>query len=152
MRLTKQTNYAVRILMYCAANTGRLSQIPEIANAYGLSDAFLFKVLRPLVTHNFVRSVRGRNGGIELAMPAAEIHLSDVIRTTEDSFAMADCFEPEGADCPLLNHCGLNIALHEALDAFFQVLERYTIADIISQRSGIEKLLGLDELGVVATA
>lgn len=40
MRLTKQTNYAVRMLMYCAANEGYLSRIPEIAKAYGVSELF----------------------------------------------------------------------------------------------------------------
>lgn len=48
MRLTKQTNYAVRMLMYCAANGEKLSRIPEIARAYGVSELFLFKILQPL--------------------------------------------------------------------------------------------------------
>lgn len=143
MRLTRQTNYAIRIMMYCAANEGRLSQIPEIAAAYNLSDAFLFKILKPIVTHGFVESVRGRNGGIRLAKPANKIFLSDVVRITEDSFAMADCFEADGTDCPLVDHCGLNVALNEALNAFFAVLGKYSIKDLTNKKSGIEKLLGL---------
>ena len=59
MRLTRQTNYAVRILMYCAANSGRLSRIPEIAGAYGVSELFLFKILQPLVEARLVETVRG---------------------------------------------------------------------------------------------
>lgn len=143
MRLTKQTNYAIRILMYCAANDGKLSQIPEIASAYNLSEAFLFKILKPIVKHGFVESTRGRNGGIKLARDASNIKLSEIVRITEDNFAMADCFEADGTDCPLLNHCGLNMALREALDAFFAVLDKFTIKDLISQRSNIEELLGL---------
>ncbi len=143
MRLTKQTNYALRILMYCAANDNKLSQIPEIAASYNLSEAFLFKILKPIVKHGFVESVRGRNGGIRLARKADQITLSEVVRITEDSFAMADCFDPEGTDCPLLNHCGLNQALGEALAAFFAVLDKYTINDIVADYSRIEQLLGL---------
>jgi len=143
MRLTKQTNYAIRILMYCAANDGKLSQIPEIANAYNLSEAFLFKILRPIVKEGFVESIRGRNGGIRLARPADEIKLSEVVRITEDNFAMADCFEDDGTDCPLLDHCGLNSALREALNAFFAVLDKHTIGDLTKSRSRIEELLGL---------
>lgn len=143
MRLTKQTNYAIRILMYCAANQGKLSQIPEIAGAYGLSDAFLFKVMKPLVHAGLIESVRGRNGGIRLGMPAKKITLSQVVKLTEDNFAMADCFESGGTDCPLVQHCGLNLALSEALAAFFKVLDRYTIANIVEQRPDIEKLLGI---------
>ena len=66
MRLTRQTNYAIRILMYCAANEGRLSRIPEIAAAYSVSELFLFKILQPLVEAGLVQTVRGRNGGVRL--------------------------------------------------------------------------------------
>ena len=143
MRLTKQTNYAIRILMYCAANDGKLSQIPEIASAYHLSESFLFKILKPIVKHGFVESTRGRNGGIRLARPASEIKLSDIVRITEDNFSMADCFEAEGSNCPLVDNCGLNSALKEALGAFFAVLDKYTIDDITNNNSRINELLGL---------
>ena len=49
MRLTRQTNYAMRILMYCATNSGRLSRVADIAAAYSLSELYLFKVMQPLV-------------------------------------------------------------------------------------------------------
>ncbi len=143
MRLTKQTNYAIRIMMYCAANNGKLSQIPEIAAAYNLSEAFLFKILKPIVKYGFVESTRGRNGGIRLARPAEDIKLSEIVRITEDNFAMADCFDADGTDCPLVNHCGLNSALSEALAAFFTVLDKYTIKDITANQSRIDELLGL---------
>ncbi len=143
MRLTRQTNYAIRIMMYCAANQGSLSQIPEIANAYHLSEAFLFKILRPITQHGFVESVRGRKGGIRLARPASSIKLSEVVKITEDSFAMADCFEANGTDCPLVDQCGLSSALNEALDAFFAVLAKYTIDDLANAKPSIHELLGL---------
>lgn len=146
MRLTKQTNYAVRILMYCAANEGRLSSIPEIAETNGLSEAFLFKILKPIVDSGFVYSVRGRNGGIRLAKPADEISLLDVVRVTEDNFAMADCFDNGKTNCPLVNSCTLNTAWSEALAAFFSVLEKYTIADLVEPSTNISHLLGLDTL------
>jgi len=139
--------------MYCAANEGRLSQIPEIATAYNLSESFLFKILKPIVKHGFVESIRGRNGGIKLGRSADEIKLSEVVRITEDSFAMADCFDNDSSDCPLVDHCALNQALREALGAFFTALDKYTIHDLVSQRAGIDKLLGLHLLeGYDATA
>jgi len=111
MRLTKQTNYAVRMLMYCAANEGKLSRIPEIARAYGVSELFLFKILQPLNKAGLVETVRGRNGGVRLGKPAEKISLFDVVRVTEDSFAMAECFEDGAVECPLVDSCGLNSAL-----------------------------------------
>lgn len=144
MRLTRQTNYAIRILMYCTANDGRLSRIPEIAAAYSVSELFLFKILQPLVENGLVATVRGRNGGVKLGRSADTITLFDVVRVTEENFAMAECFEPDGgSDCPLIDHCSLNSALREALNAFFAVLERHTIADLVAARTNMRDLLGI---------
>jgi Rrf2 family iron-responsive transcriptional regulator len=145
MRLTKQTNYAIRILMYCEANKNQLSRIPDIAKAYNVSELFLFKILQPLTKGGIVETVRGRNGGIRLNRDASKISLFDVVRVTEDSFSMAECFETGESDCPLLDSCGLNSALRKALNAFFDVLAQYTIADLVSTRPQINFLLGLEE-------
>jgi Rrf2 family iron-responsive transcriptional regulator len=145
MRLTRQTNYAMRILMYCAANQEQLSRIPEIAHAYSVSELFLFKILQPLVANGLVETVRGRNGGVRLGRPAEQISLFDVVRVTEESFAMAECFESE-TECPLVDSCALNSALREALNAFFEVLSRHTIADLVAERPNMRGLLGIDQL------
>lgn len=145
MRLTRQTNYAIRMLMYCAANDGKLSRVPEIARAYGVSELFLFKILQPLVEHKLVETVRGRNGGVRLGRAAKEISLFDVVRVTEENFAMAECFENDATECPLVDSCGLNSALREALNAFFGVLMKYSIDDLIKARPNVRVLLGLDE-------
>ena len=149
MRLTRQTNYAVRILMYCAVNEGRLSRIPEIAAAYSVSELFLFKILQPLVEAGLVETVRGRNGGVRLGRPAADITLFDVVRVTEESFAMAECFENDAAECPLIDSCGLNSALREALNAFFTVLARHTIADLASSRVEMRTRLGIEDFAPI---
>lgn len=143
MRLTKQTNYAIRMLMYCAANEGRLSRIPEIARSYGVSELFLFKILQPLNKAGLVETVRGRNGGVRLGRAADQIDLLEVVRVTEDSFAMAECFENGVPDCPLVDSCGLNAALSKALKAFFDVLAQYTIDDLVKARPQINFLLGI---------
>ncbi|MBL4727520.1 MAG: iron-responsive transcriptional regulator RirA [Rhizobiaceae bacterium] len=152
MRLTRQTNYAVRILMYCSANEGNLSRVPDIAEAYGLSEAYLFKILKPMMDAKIIESVRGRNGGIRLARDAADITLFDVVRVTEENFALAECFDDENSDCPLIDSCGFNSALREALNAFFEVLGKYTIADMVAARPNINFLLGLEEMEAVAPA
>ena len=127
MRLTRQTNYAVRMLMYCAADAQNLSRIPDIAKSYSVSELFLFKILQPLAKAGIMETVRGRNGGVRLARPADQITLLDVVKTTEDNFAMAECFENDASECPLVDSCGLNSALRRALNAFFEVLSEYTI-------------------------
>lgn len=144
MRLTRQTNYAVRMLMYCAANDGQLSRIADIAKAYAVSELFLFKILQPLTRAGLIESVRGRNGGIRLGRPADKISLLDVVKVTEDNFAMADCFENDASECPLVNSCALNEALRKALGAFFDVLSTYSIDDLVKARPSINFLLGIE--------
>lgn len=143
MRLTKRTNYAIRMMMYCDSNEG-LSRVSSIAQFYDLSEQFLLKILQVLTKAGFVESVRGRNGGIRLARPASEIGLGEIIRKTEDSFALAECFEAGENICPLLSSCGLNQALHEALSAFFKVLDGYTLADLTNNERNLHVLLQLE--------
>lgn len=152
MRLTRQTNYAVRILMYCAANDAPLSRIGDIAKAYSVSELFLFKILQPLTKSGLVHSVRGRNGGIRLGREAGKISLLDVVKVTEDNFAMAECFENDATECPLVNSCALNSALRQALGAFFDVLAGYSIDDLVKARPSINFLLGLEEQSTVPAA
>ena len=142
LRLTRQSNYAIRTLVYCAVNEPGLSRVADIAKAYAISELFLFKLIKPLVENGLLRTVRGRRGGIALGKPADQITLLETIRLTEENFALAECFE-DGADCPLIGECDLNGALREALGAFFTVLESYSIADLAQKKRSIRERLGL---------
>ena len=152
MKLTKQTDYAFRILMFCSSGGDRLSRVADIARAYGASEPFLFKILHPLVEGGIVQTVRGRNGGIRLARPASEITLADVVRLTEDNFTMAECFDLDDSDCPLIENCRLTTALREALDAFMTVLEKYTIEDLAKPSAAVINLLAMIEAGPPTSA
>ena len=142
MRLTRQSNYAIRTLVYCAVNEPGLSRVADIAKAYGISELFLFKLIKPLVENGLLQTVRGRRGGVKLGKPADDITLLDTIRLTEENFALAECFE-DGGECPLIGECDLNGALREALGAFFDVLADYTIADLAAKKRSIRQRLGL---------
>lgn len=147
MRLTRQSSYAIRTLIYCAVNAPNLSHIADIAKAHSISELFLFKLIKPLVEGGLLETVRGRKGGIRLGRPATEITLLDTVKLTEENFALAECFEGRGdVLCPLADACDLNGALREALGAFFDVLDGYTIADLAGKRKAIRLRLGLEEL------
>ena len=150
MRLTRQSSYAIRTLVYCAVNAPSLSHIADIARAHSISELFLFKLIKPLVEGGLLETVRGRKGGVRLGRAADKITLLDIIKLTEDSFAMAECFEG-GSDvnCPLVGACDLNAALREALGAFFDVLDGYTIADLAGKRRALRERLGLGELAAL---
>ena len=144
MRLTQQTSYSIRVLLYCQANKGGTSRIRDIAATYGISELHLFKIMHVLVEAGFIETIRGRNGGIRLAKPADEITVGAVVRATESNFFLTDCFDTTNRDCPLVDSCGVNRVLAEALKAFFAVLDSYTIADVSSDRN---QLRGLLEIG-----
>lgn len=145
MRLTQQTNYAVRTLIYCAANPEVPSRVADIAASFEMSEAHLFKILKVLVSNNLIRTLRGRNGGIMLARPAEEITVGEVVRAAEESFLLAECFDSGRRDCPLITSCGFNGILHEALEAFMSVLDAHTIAELAEDRTEIRFLLKMEE-------
>ena len=145
MRLTQFSNFAVRVLMYAALKGNAPSTVPEIARAYGVSYDHLKKAAAELCRRGYLETVRGRNGGVRLAKDPGEIRIGDVIRQTEGNTELVECFNPATNTCPLLIACQLRVALQEALAAFFDVLDRYTLADLIRAPEQLTPLLGLDQ-------
>jgi Rrf2 family nitric oxide-sensitive transcriptional repressor len=137
MKLTLFTDYALRVLLYLAARPDRLCSIGEIARAYGISQNHLMKVANELARSGYVNSVRGRSGGLRLAKPPEEINVGSVIRHTEDGFDLVDC-----ASCVIAPACGMTGVLKEALSAFLAVLDRYALADLMTQREDLRRLFG----------
>lgn len=135
MRLTRFTDYALRVLLYLGARPDRLCSIAEIAAAYGISQNHLMKVVSDLGQAGLVASTRGRTGGIRLARPAAEINVGSVVRRTEAGTDLADC-----GHCVIAPACGLTCVLAEALAAFLTVLDGYTLADLLTRKGDIGRL------------
>lgn len=135
MRLTRYTDYAIRVLLYLAAQPEKVCSISEIARAYGISQNHLMKVAHDLGKAGYVEGVRGRSGGIRLAKPADLINVGDVVRRTEEGFELVEC-----GTCVIAPACGLTGALDEALAAFMAVLDRYTLADLLEKRSKLMRL------------
>ncbi|WP_323015925.1 Rrf2 family transcriptional regulator [Devosia sp.] len=130
MQLTTFSDYALRVLMYAGARGERLITIDETARAYDISRAHLMKVVNLLIKAGYLRGVRGRSGGFTLARPAGSINLGAVIRATEPDFALVECFNPSNC-CAISRFCRLPNILNEALNAFVNTLDRYTLADLL---------------------
>lgn len=130
MRLSLQTDYALRTLMFLAAKDGHHS-IAEISRAYGISKNHLMKVAQRLAAEGFIESVRGRSGGLKLARPANALNIGSIVRTMEDTGTFVECFDAATNTCIVTPVCGLRHTLAGALEAFAQHLDRYTVADLI---------------------
>ena len=136
MRLTRYSDYAMRVLIYLAARSNKVCSISDIANSYRISQNHLMKVVHDLGKAGYVASQRGRNGGVKLALPATEIRVGTLLRLTEDGFDLVDC-----PNCILSGGCGLSSALDEAMAAFLAVLDRYTLADLVESRRDMLRVL-----------
>lgn len=130
MRLTNFSDYALRLLMYAAAQKDRLITIEEASEVYGISRAHLMKIANTLTRAGYLKAVRGRSGGLELAKRPEKIGLGDVIRMTEPDFALVECLS-SGDQCIITSRCRLRGVLKEALEAFVETLDRYTLADLM---------------------
>jgi Rrf2 family nitric oxide-sensitive transcriptional repressor len=143
MRLTVYTDYALRLLMYLAVKDDGLATIAEVAESYGISKNHLVKVAHQLGVAGYVGTVRGRAGGLSLAKPAEKIGLGEIVRHTEPDMALVPCFSPIDATCAIQSCCVLRTALGKARLAFAEVLDSYTLGDLVRPRAPLRAFLAI---------
>ncbi|PNG26138.1 Rrf2 family transcriptional regulator [Methylocella silvestris] len=145
MRITRYTDYSLRVLIYLALQPERLSSIREISDSYSISEAHLMKVVQHLGQLGYVVTLRGRGGGLRLAGAPEDIRIGDVVRKMEDDLSLVECFADPGACC-ITAPCKLRHVLRQALDAFLAVLDDYTLADLTTRprAKALKACLGLD--------
>ena len=143
MRLTRFTDYSLRVLIYLGLQDDRLVTIRKISEAYGISRNHLMKVVSQLAREGYLVAQRGPGGGIRLAKPPAEINLADVIRDTEEDLAMVECFD-EGGKCVITPACRLQFIISEALKAYIGTLRSYTLEDLLAPSEELARLLKTD--------
>jgi len=140
MRLTMQTDYALRMLIQLGVHANRLVTVKETAEVYRVSKNHMMKVAHRLCQEGFVRSVRGNGGGLSLAKKPSEINIGDVVICIEGDFSLVGCFEPRCEDCRISSACLLRSALRNALKAFHATLGEYTLQDLLVTRPLLEEL------------
>lgn len=141
MRITKRTNIAIRLLMYCAANPERLVTKAEIAECCNISENHLAQVINQLSQLDFLSTQRGRNGGMTLALPAGDIRIGEIFRHIEGGLPIAECFADADNTCPLSSACRLKLALADAAAAFYASLDEITLDSLICDNFDLMKLL-----------
>lgn len=134
MRLTKQTSYALRILIHCATSGEKHVRAADIAAEHGITEYNVAKIVPILVRGGFLATSRGRAGGLKLARPPAEISIGDVLRVTEATHVEAECVGGASLPCGIKRAAPINQMLSEAVQAFIQVLDQHTLADLVGSR------------------
>ncbi|MCX7122061.1 MAG: Rrf2 family transcriptional regulator [Gammaproteobacteria bacterium] len=142
MQLTQFTDYSLRALIYIASKKSSC-KISDIATAYGISQHHLTKIIHNLAKLGIIKTTRGKNGGITLLENASHLNLKKIIMQLEPHFDLVPCFNVEKQNCCIAPACKLKRILHDAQKAFFSVLEKFTLADILENEKVLQHLLGI---------
>jgi Rrf2 family nitric oxide-sensitive transcriptional repressor len=142
MQLTRFTDYTLRVLISVGLSGDRGVTIGEIADQYGISRNHLMKVVHNLGRAGYLDTLRGKGGGLRLAVPPADINLGRVVRETEGLFLLVPCFDADNPEmCTIAPVCVLKGVLHDALRAFLETLDRYSLADLLAPKHALQSLL-----------
>src|SRR6516225_6407416 len=147
MRLTYSTDYALRLLMLVGLEAQRLVTIEEVADRFGISKNHLMKVAYQLGQAGYLETVRGRNGGLRLGKAPSQIVVGEVVRKIEPDFAVVECENP-GRYCRIAGCCTLRSAIREAVHAFLEKLDEYTLEDLLRPKTKLRHLLGINQSGL----
>lgn len=142
MKLTRFTDYSLRVLIYLGLKDDGRVTIREISEAYGISRNHLMKVVSLLTRLGYLDARRGPGGGIALARPAEEINVANVVRDMEDDLNLVECFCKDG-NCIIKPVCELKAILSQALNAYLKTLEDYTLSDLLKPKAELSQVLGL---------
>lgn len=148
MRLTTFSDYSLRVLMYLGVHDERLATVGEIATAYGISENHLVKVVHHLARRGYIETTRGKGGGMRLARPPGKINVGEVVRGTEESFTLVECFDEATSGCRIDAACVLKGILSRGVAAFLAVLDRHTLADLLAPKPRLARMLPLPQTGL----
>lgn len=140
MRLTTFSDYSIRVIMYLGIQPGELVKISDIANAYNISENHLTKVVHQLAQKSYIETVRGKGGGLRLVRDPKTINIGELIRETEGDAGFLPCLDTEGACC-IQSTCKLMGILREAQVALYAVLDKYTLADLLTPQEPLISIL-----------
>lgn len=135
MRLSLFSDYSLRVLMFAALKGGPFS-LSEVAEAFGISRNHLVKVVNYLAKLGYLETRRGRGGGITLGMKPEDIRIGMVVRRTEGTPPLVECFDKDHNTCVINGSCRLKGALARAVNAFYETLDRHTLRDLVSGTDG----------------
>lgn len=142
MYLTRHADYTMRLLIHLAVQPEGAATIREIADHYGISRNHLMKVANHATQAGYVKGVRGRAGGLQLAKSPRDLNIGQILRTVED-LNLVECFESRSNQCRITRGCGLQPILKEAVAAFLAVLDRYSLEDVVRKKPALVRLLEL---------
>lgn len=140
MRLSSYSDYSLRVLMQAALCGPERITVEEVADVFGISRHHLARIVHDLGRKGYLQTHRGLGGGFTLAVPPEMIRLGEVVRFGEESDKVIACEDGWDQPCRIVPACRLKGILDEAAGAFFEVLDGYTLADLIKRPGKLHKI------------
>lgn len=127
--------------MYLAMRHGKAATIQEVSDRFAVSKNHMVKISHQLTKAGLIESTRGRNGGVCLSRSPESISIEEALRATENNFDLVECFDATQDHCVISEVCKLNGVLGAARAAFFDVLRKVSLADLVRNSKALEECL-----------
>lgn len=144
MKLSAYSDYSLRVLMQAAVRSPHRITVDEVAGTFGISRNHLVKIVHDLGRSGYLETYRGIGGGFTLGQPADEIGVGNIVRLCEEGESVIECTHRREGPCRLRPVCQLKTVIDEASAAFFEVLDQYSLADLVAKPSRLRHVLGLN--------
>ena len=130
MNFSKTTSYSLSILSFMAIHSDKNMSADYLHTQLGIPYQYLRQILTNLSKNGFINSIRGRNGGFELARDVSTIYIADIIEVTEDLESFNKCllgFQ----ECPFNNKCAIHNLWDESRNNILKLLRETSLANLV---------------------
>ena len=132
VKLNSYTEYAFRILLYLLMNKEKRVKVQDIADYYSASLNHFNKVVQKLSKLGYIKTSRGKNGGVLITQEGEEVTLDKLILQMEPPEELAQCSGGSShVECRLASHCKLRQVFQSAQTGFYAHLRDYKIKDLV---------------------
>ena len=128
--LTKDTDYAVRALSYIAKNESKVTAVGELVKALKIPRPFLRKILQILQKKGILTSFKGKGGGFQLALPADQIYMTDIMEAFQGPVKLTECLFKKKM-CPEIKKCPLKKRIDNIQKTVAQELRKITLSELL---------------------
>ena len=140
MILSTRGRYGLKMMLELALNYGKGTMpLKDIANKQLLSDSYLEQLVSPLRKNSLVISIRGAQGGYELARRPEEITVGEILRILEGPLTPSDCVLDEDPECDRAGNCVTRIVWEKITEGINNVVDSITLGDMLSDYHKMNK-------------
>ena len=135
LRINRQTDYAVRVILALAARQAEVrTPSSAIQEEMLIPQSFLPRIVAQLAHFGLILTFTGREGGLQLARPASEITLKDVVEAFEGPLCISDCLQAKGSDnCPFQGDCRVQTKWDRVQRAMLREMASINFADLSAE-------------------